>query len=270
MSNDHLVSKTYLKWFQNNPSGKVFCTYYKMANGKPKWMQPIPKDRQQICYEKGRYFRETEETFSSLFEDNWDLIIEHLMQFSFSKFEKSHYKKNEIFNGEQVSLILNFIFTHYKRTKEIKNSNRSNPLVLQSLEVYKKEIGRELREDEIDEYHKMVDNRFVTAPQQSMKFLREGQWTLMVNKNKTPFVTSCSPVLWLDEMKNTGIFTPLSPQFAIFISLGSQKRGIVIEHLQNNDMKKINKFVKENLMRKDSFNQVLISNKKEVLEDIIK
>lgn len=271
MSDDHLVSKTYLKWFQDNASNKPFCSFHQLVKGKLQWTDPKPKDRQQICYEKGRFFRKTEEEFNKLFESNWDNVIEHLNQFNFSGLQKRHNKKNRILTGYQVRLILNFIFIHYKRAKHIKDANKNNPFVLNQLNEYASKLGRELSKDEIDKFHKNVDNVFVTAPQESMKFFKKRPWLLMINRNETPFVTSCTPVLWLDEMHNIGIFTPLSPQFAIFIPLawGKEKGGIIIEHINEANTKKINCLLKEASIREPGNTPILISNKEEALISLI-
>ena len=271
MSDNHLVSKTYLKWFQDNASKKPFCSFHQLVKGKLQWTDPKPTDRQRICYEKDRFFQKTEEEFQKLFESSWDHVIEHLNQFDFSKLENRHNKKNRILNGYQVGLILNFIFTHYKRAKHIKNANKKNPLVLNELNKYSLKLGRELSKDEIDEFHKKVDNNFVIAPQSSIKFFKKNPWLLMVNQTETPFITSSTPVLWLNEMRNIGIFTPLSPQFAIFIPLGwsNEKNGIVIEYINEANTKKFNSLLKEATIRNLEETPILISNKKSELTSLI-
>ena len=271
MSDDHLVSKIYLKWFQDNDSKKPFCSFHQLVKGKLQWTYPKPKDRQQICYEKGRFFPETEQIFNKSFESSWDNIINHLNQFNFSKLQKRHNKKNLILNSHQISLLLNFIFIHYKRSKHIKEANKNHSFILKALNEYTLKLGRELLQDEINEFHKNVDNVFVTAPQESMKFFKKRPWLLMINQNETPFVTSSTPVLWLNEIHNLGIFTPLSPQFAIFIPLawGKEKSGIVIEHINEANTKKFNYLLKEASIKDLGDNPILISNKKEALMNLI-
>lgn len=272
MSDDHLVSKTYLKWFHDNASKKLYCSFYKLINGKLKWADPELKDRRQICYEKGRFFQKTEQDFNKLFESNWDDVIKHLNKFSFLELQKCHYKKNRIFNGKQVSLILNFIFIHYKRAKYVKDANKKDPIVLKNLEEYALKLGRDLSQNEIQAFHKHVDNVFVTAPQESMRFLKKRPWLLLVNQNKTPFITSCTPVLWMNETNNIGIYTPISPQFAVFILLVKfkEKSGIVIEYTTEANVNKINNLLKNRFNKYLIDKPTIISNKKEALLNLIK
>lgn len=273
MSNDHLVSKTYIKWFQNNTLQKPFCSFYKLVKGKLQWTKPTPKDKEQICYEKGRFFRKTEEEFNKKFENYWDILIKHLNQFKFSGLHKNHYKKNRILNSQQVSSVLNFIFIHHKRTKYSKTSLKTHPASVENLKKYKDKIGRELKDEEIDEFYKIVDNTFVTTPQQSFKILKKRPWLLIINETKTPFVTSCAPVLWPNNINNMQeIYAPLSPQFAILISLKKhkEKTGIVIEFINETNIKKFNKIMKETLITDQIDKPILISNKKDILIELTK
>lgn len=270
MSNNHLVSKTYLKWFQDDISKKPYCSFYQAIKGKLQWTSPKPKDIQQICYEKERFSTQTEDKFNDLFEGKWNKLIEHLNQFDFAKLQKSHYKKNCILNGEQISLILNFIFVHYKRTKQIKNKNRNDPSVIKNLREYEQKLGRKLSHQEIDGFHKKIDNSFAVAPQESTKLLKKRPWLLCINRNATPFITSSTPVIWFDEIKH-GIYSPLSPKFAIFISLAKnkEKTGIIIEGINESNVKKFNELMKEILIKKNDEQRILISNKKNALNILI-
>ena len=265
MSNDHFVSKTYLKWFENPISNKLYCSSY--LENKRKWTRPKLKDAAQICYQKNRFLPDVEQDFNKKFESKWNPLIGHLNQFPFPKLKKKHFKKNKILNSEQVSIILDFIITHYKRSLKVQKANKIQ--VEETLVEVEKQQGQPLSEQEKENLHKAVDNSFVKAPQESKKIWKRKPWLLSVNTTEVPFITSSKPVLWHDEIHRIGVYAPLSPQFAIFIVLHKfkEKSGLIVEQVTKENAVRFNQLMRERV-EEDSA-PIIISNKQEILAELL-
>jgi hypothetical protein len=271
MSNDHLVSKTYLKWFENNEINKVYCTSYRETRGLSQWSSVSQKDRAQICYEIDRYESGTEEVFQQRFENDWDLFIQHLNQFDFKTYTNNHYKKNIILTNDQVILVLNFMIIHYKRSVRFKEQNKKDQAVTSNLKQLQKELKRELTQKDIDKFHKTVDNLIAQEPQlESVEKLKKIPWILYINNSKTPFITSSTPVIWHNEIEGIGIFSPITPSFSILIPFLplQEKEGIFFENINDKDVEKFNQLTKEANIKDNPGIPMIISNRKDVLQTL--
>ena len=272
MVNNHLVSRVYLKNFEDKTLNKLHLSEYKLINGSYKWSYIKSKNKAQICYLIDCYDCEAEDLFQIRFEKEWDNIIKHLSSINLLQYSKKHIEKKEIFTDSQIEILLHFLIIHYKRSTRVMERNKTQPAVIENLKKYQKALKRDLTQNEIKDFHKDVNNNLVKEPQEkSMEHLKKLLWLIYVNNSSTPFITSNIPVIWHNEMNKIGIFAPISPIFSILIPVIQlkEKNGLIVENITSENVRKFNNLMKLAVIKENPKSSLLISNKKDTLEDLI-
>lgn len=285
---NHFNSQVYLKSFEyENRSNEVFCTSRTEQNSKIVWSKiKRPMNVDEICYledfftgflskEPDRHT--TELLFKRAFEDNWPKIMERINNFPFNLYTKGFLKKTDIFDQMQTETLINFIIHQYRRTPTMRRIvlNKKPPTKEFMLKV-KKQSPRISKKQILALYLQETHRKLLELDQPTVRnLLNKIDWQLLINETEIPFITSDAPVVWRDEIAiddEPAIFFPLSPKFAlsVVVNLNRQTNSISLHYADKDLVSKFNVFMKNRAFNENQKYSRLISNKKEVLLNLIK
>lgn len=279
IKNNHIVPRVYLNAFSCKE--QTNCVY---ARTRTPWgwsKGTALMGTRSICVHRDAYSiirqfstdRRRLEQFFCSFEQDWVKVLSELRNIPFFTYRSPFQSRQDLLTPYAQGIIIKFIHFQYLRSLKILNKMRGQwsrlpkkkrRLVRKSLNIaysqYAKAIFAQMS------FTQLLDQSFTSDSGIIEKALGAKQWTFWINTSSTPFLTSDSPVLWLDEVHRDGIGSivlPLTPIIAIEIRGNAPFRPhILLESLHDEQSvvtSNINRLVIENAFRQ------IISNCKDSL-----